>query len=261
MTLILSVSAELLILGLVLALAIPAWRHARSGRASGASGWQALEAGLTALVPRPLARLIALEPRLWFSIALWLRRRPRQPGDFTYHQGSLVGMLALASLFSAPVEILLAEALIPWAWLRLTLLIAAIYAVIWVLGFAASLATIPHHLGDKGLSLHYGLLAEAHIPYVAIASVTYERRAPRSGREGFSLDHQTGMAYLSIGGQTSVTLALREPGAFQLLFRSAPPVQRISLAVDDPRDFVAALTERMATPKPVTSEPARLVGG
>jgi hypothetical protein len=253
------VGAELILLVAAMALAIPAWRRARASRASGATGWQAFEAGLAVFVPQPIAHLIALEPRLWTCIILWLRRRPRQPGDFAYHQGSIVGVLAIAALFSAPVEILLAEVLIPWTWLRLALLVASIYAVIWIFGFAASLATIPHHLGADGIWLNYGLLATTHIPYSAIIAVTTERRSPRSGREGLTVDGHAGIAYLAIGGQTMVTLTLREPISFQRLFTASAPVQRIGLAVDDVRDFVAAITTRLE-PAPVSTETVTIGG-
>ena len=64
-------------------------------------------------------RLIVLEVQLWTSLGTWLVRRRRPDGQmFTYHKQSIFGIFLIAALFSSPVEILLFELLIPWAWLR-----------------------------------------------------------------------------------------------------------------------------------------------
>lgn len=50
-------------------------REFRTVRDGGADGWQAAEQSLAQLVPRRLARLIVIEPRLWVCLGRWVTGR------------------------------------------------------------------------------------------------------------------------------------------------------------------------------------------
>ena len=90
-----------------------AWRRYRAGRAGGLDAWAALEDGFAVMFPRPVARVLALEPRVWWSLALWVSRRWRPgTGDFSYHRRSIVGPMLLVLLVTTPVELLLVELLV-----------------------------------------------------------------------------------------------------------------------------------------------------
>ena len=162
-------------------------RRYRRQRTAGLDVWAALEEGLTVLLPRPLARVVSLEPRMIACLLLWLFRRRRPgAGQFSYHRRSWGGALLILVLLTVPVEIFVVELLVPWAWLRWVLLIAALYGVLWFGGLIASLKVLPHRLEAGGVRLRHGNLAEVLIPYHEIARrgatiSPHARRARRSG--------------------------------------------------------------------------------
>jgi hypothetical protein len=72
------------------------------------------------------------------------------------------------------VEILLGELLMPWGWLRLVVLVASVYALVWVFGFYGSMVVLPHRLEAHGLRARCGALAER-------AGFPMKRSLPSSG--------------------------------------------------------------------------------
>ena len=254
-------AAAIVLAGLeVLVLAVAGWqvvlavRGYRRDRTAGLDVWAALEEGLAVLLPRPLARLAALEPRLWYCLGRWLARRGRRTAEaeFPYHCRSLVGAIVIVALLTAPVEILFFELVIPWTWLRLLLLVAALYSFVWLLGLYASLVVLPHRLEPEALRLRYGALAEGRIPYTAIAAAERARRSAPGGRDGARVADEGGVSalYLAVGGRTDLTLRLREPQTFSGLRGPTPPVATVHLATDDSDRLARALAERIGAASP-----------
>jgi hypothetical protein len=111
-------------------------RRYRRARAEGLDAWRALEEALALILPRRMAKVVVLEPRLWVCLLRWASRRARPgEGDFSYHKRSLAGGLVAVVALTTPIELLIWEILVPWAWLRISLLILGIYALFWVFGF------------------------------------------------------------------------------------------------------------------------------
>lgn len=246
------VGIEALLFLLVSRQVILAVRRYRHDRAATLDLWAALEDGLAVLLPRTLARVVALEPRLWVCLGKWvLRRNHLAEGEFHYHKQSPVGPLLLVVLFTAPVEVLLFELLIPWAWLRWLLFIGVVYMLFWAFGFYASLVVLPHHLEPGGIRLRYGALAEGWIPYPDIASVERERRRSPGGGDGLRLQREQNAAYLVVGGRTDVTLRLRTPRVLYGMLGPTAPVTTVYVAVDNPdhlvRELVTVATSYGAT--------------
>ena len=220
-------------------------RRYRRQRTAGLDVWAALEEGLTVLLPRPLARVLSLEPRMIACLLLWLFRRRRQDaGQFSYHRRSWGGALLILVLLTLPVEIFIVELLVPWAWLRWLLLIAALYAVMWFGGLIAALKVLPHRLEAGGVRLRHGNLAEILIPYHETAAVERQSLRTPGGRDGLATDHNAGSAYLAVGGRTDVTLRLRAPRPVNGLLRLTSPVTTVHVAADDPAHLAAALRAR-----------------
>lgn len=220
-------------------------RRYRRQRTAGLDVWAALEDGLTVLLPRPLARIVSLEPRMIACLFLWLFRRRRQvTGQFSYHRRSWGGALLILVLLTVPVEIFIVELLVPWAWLRWLLLIAGLYGVLWFGGLIASLKVLPHRLETRGVRLRHGNLAEVFIPYHEIATVEQQSLRAPGGRDGLVTDRKAGSAYLSVGGRTDVTLRLHTARPVHGLLRPTPPVTTIHVAADDPAHLTAALRTR-----------------
>ena len=154
-------------------------------------------------------------------------------------------------LLTVPVEIFIVELLVPWAWLRWTLLIAALYGVLWFGGLIASLKVLPHRqLEAGGVRLRHGNVAEVLIPYHEIAAVEQQSLRTPGGRDGLVTDRSAGSAYLAAGGRTDVTLRLRTARPVYGLLRPTPPVTTVHVAADDPAHLAAALRTTDLTPGP-----------
>ena len=238
---------ELLLLVVVIRQLLVAVRKYRRDRTNGLSVERAIEDGLAVFLPKKVARLVALEPRIWMYLYRWVaRRRPPAPNEFSYRGRSIMGALMAVVLITGPVEILLIELLVPWEWVRWTVLILGLYGAIWVAGLYASMRVRPHLLDTSGLRLYHGMLAEGFIPYADISEVQQGRRPVRSRSEGLMYVPQEGATYLPMGGRTDVTLLLNRPVAVEGLLSSVPPATTIHLAVDDPGHFADALNRQRA---------------
>jgi hypothetical protein len=221
-------------------------RGYRRGRAEGLDAWRALEEGLALIMPPRAAKVLVLEPRLWVCLLRWASRRMR-PGedDFSYHKRSLAGGLLMAVVLTTPVELLIWEILVPWAWLRIALLVLGIYALFWVLGFYASLIVLPHRLEEDGLRLHYGAFAQGLIPYSEMEKIERtSRRAPKPG-DGLQTHPEVNALYLAMGGKTDLTLHLRTPQPIDGLFRTLEPTSTIHLVADEPERMAPELRRRV----------------
>lgn len=231
--------------------AIQAIRRFRRQRAAGQRWLDAFEVALAVTMPQRLARLLTLELRLWLCLIRWLARRSRPDTyAFTYRTRSNLGALVVLGLVTSPAEILLFELLIPWPWLRWTLLVLSIYALFWVLGLYASLVVLPHAVTDEGLWLRYGLLNEVFIPFAAIAVVQVAPRTAPNHHDGLSVDRAERTAFLAVGGRTDVTIVLRQPHAFRTAFGYSAPVETIHVAVDHPQRLVNVLQARLTDEPP-----------
>jgi hypothetical protein len=218
----------------------------RRGRAAGLDLWAALEKGLALVLPPKAARIVVLEPRLWVCLLRWISRRTGpSESAFGYHKRSQMGLILVMLAFTTPAELLVVELLAPWAWLRIALLVPGLYALLWMFGFYASLAALPHRLEEDGLRLRYGALAEGFVPFSEIAVVQRtRRRAPGSG-DGLQTDPEGGGIYLATGSRTDLTLRLHPPRTVQGLFRTAEPSTTIHLAADESERLASELRERV----------------
>lgn len=223
---------------------VAAARRFRAERARGADAWAAAEDGLARLVPRKLARVLLIEPRLFACLVRWVtgRHDGRSPGTFRYDRGArpLFGVaVGLVVVEGAVADALLAALTSgPWVWLGLGL---HVYGLVWLGGFYASLAVRPHRLTDDALLVRDGIFTELTIPYATIARARAAHHAG-FGRSGLRID---GAAATLAFGDATATLDLDPP------LPAGPrsvPVTTLHLTVDDPPSFVTALTATLRAP-------------
>lgn len=243
---------------------LAAVRRYRSSRAEGLDAWAAAEDGLAQVVPRPLARLLLVEPRLAVCLVGWAtgRHEGRLPGSFSYDKNlrPLLGaVLALVVLEGAMAEALLTVVLphTPWVWIALGV---HCYALVWLAGFYASMVTRPHRLGIDELVVRDGIFTELVIPYRAIA----QARAALSsnfGRSGLKVDPRTGIATLAYGdANVALDLDTDQPVSVAST-RTALHLAVLHITVDDPPRFVKALHERTSTQSELRSARGRASSG
>ena len=251
--LVVGLGLEAAILGVVGYNLVVAFMRYGRDRAAGVGAERALEAGLEVFMPRRAARLLALEPRLWYLLGKWLfRRRNLREGEYGYNKRSMMGALVAIVVVSAPVELLLAELLVPWPPVKWALGIAAVYGALWLVGLVVSMRVLPHRLERDGLRVQYGLLASGYILYENIEAVETGRvKLPGGASEGLIVPKGKEVAYIGVGGRADVTLRLREPVRLQRLVSETEPVRTIHLAADDPVGLGEALRERVGRFQPV----------
>lgn len=258
------VAVEVVLWLTVISRMLAAVRHYRSGRAEGLDAWAAAEDGFAQVVPRPLARLLLVEPRLAVCLLRWAtgRHEGRLPGSFSYGKNLrplLRAVLGLVVLEGAVVEALLAVMLphAPWVWIALGV---HCYALVWLAGFYASLVTRPHRLSSDGLVVRDGIFTELAIPYRAIAAARVTQSS-NFGRSGLKVDPTTGIATLAYGdANVALDLHLDQPIPV-VSRRTALHLAILHITVDDPPRFVTALHERTSTQSESRSARRGDVGG
>jgi hypothetical protein len=203
-----------------------------AGAVSGA-GRTAAQAGGTALTGT-------------LALLTWaLRKAQRGPGAYTYSARCMVtGAVAAAAVLIA-ADAAVVQLLVPWPWLRWTLIGTGGYLVLLGLGLYVSVAVRPHVIAGSGVRIGYGLFAETFIPYTHIVSVEAKRRKAPAQKDGLSVSEPDRAAWLSVGGQTDVVLWLWKPVTLRRTLSVTPPVHTIYAAVDDPAGFTRAVTSRL----------------
>lgn len=131
----------------------------RFGHDSGAGtdAWTAAENGLAEMAPRPVARAIVIEVRIWVCLLRWVARR-RLGGEWAFEYGRSVrpllmivlGLVVLegAVVDGVPVAILGHGSV--WVWVAFGL---HVYGLVWVAGFLASLRVEAHRLTPTAVRL------------------------------------------------------------------------------------------------------------
>ncbi len=236
------VVVEVLLAVTVVGRGIAVVRSFRAGRAENRDAWTAAEDALAQLLPRPGARVLLIEARMWVCLVQWLARR-RPPGATFGYGRSLRPLirivLAMLVVEGAVVEVVLVAILghrSAWVWVALGL---HVYGLIWMGGFLGSLTVLPHEIDDRYLRLRDSVFTTVVVPLASVVSVEQRRRGS-SGRSGWKLDDHGGalLAY----GDASVRLVLcPDPG---VLLGTAPApegLRTIDLTADDPAAFVRAV--------------------
>jgi hypothetical protein len=139
---------------------------------------------------------------------------------------TLLTHLVLVMIFGDPL----------WVWIVCGV---DAYAVIWILGFYASMVVIPHRVNRNDLRLRYGFLKEIVVPRAAILRVRPVRYAER--KPGKLLVDGTGEAMFTSG---EATAAIQLDPDVALRFRCRPVPERINtlyVTADAQDEFVAAV--------------------
>ncbi|MEV4247291.1 hypothetical protein AB0J63_28225 [Streptosporangium canum] len=170
--------------------------------------------------------------------ALWpaVRRRvdvPENGAAIGYDRGLRVILWAM--VVTSPLELVVVHHLLPWAWVRWAHLVLAVAAVLWSLGFIASLWVYPHAVDDERLRIRFGGLLDVVIPVRLIESV----RAERVSKGQSKLAEMVGETLsVEVGGMTNLVVRLREPYEVNGFGR----VRAVRFTADDPREAVRQVT-------------------
>ena len=218
-----------------------ALRSYRRARTDGRDGWDAAEDGLADLLPRPAARAMLIEVRVWVSLLRWPFHRTRGDACFGYGRGLrplLWGVTALVVVEGGVVDVVLATILgpgSPWVWVVLGV---HVYALVWLVGLIASLHTEPHRLLENRLELRDGVFGSVSVPLASVTGVA-ARRGANSGRSGLRVDGS--VALLAWGDATARVRIHGAGGPVAVRGTARPEIATLDVTVDDPDAFVRAL--------------------
>ena len=184
-------------------------------------------------VPGPVAFLVFGELRLFEAI--WqLATGRRDVRDDEVGIGYARGRLPVELVFAAVavIELVAVDLLVPWellgsfAWLRLAVLLASAYGILWIALWMVAERTRPHLVTDDALVLRWGHLPIATVPWELIAEVREHKR--------YSADESRLTHDVPLQG-TNLDIELHAPMDARIPFkRRRRAVTGISLGVDDP---------------------------
>ncbi|MGW5940396.1 hypothetical protein ACWIG3_05290 [Streptomyces celluloflavus] len=211
--------------------------------------------GTPGLVER-VRRLGGHEVRWLVSLGWWVARRRIgvAAGDRAFGYAAAQAALVYGLTFVCVVEMVgLAVLLRNHPVAHGVMLVVDVYALLMMLGMQAAAVTRPHVLGSGVLWLRDAARMEIRIPLERIVSVRYDLRSAPAG-SGSEAAGEAGVKRgsdvlaFAVGGQTSVTVELREPVVAVRLSGRRPAVRTVRFHADDARGMVAAVRTAVAAP-------------
>lgn len=189
---------------------------------------------------------VVFELRLYRSLFRWVTRRPDLggPDDVAFTYARTVTPVMWLWIFASAAEVPLVHLLVPWDGLRIALLVAGVWGLVWMVGLLASLYVYPHLLGPETLRVRYGASHSVTLPWDAVASMTHGRRdldssvwtlQPRETEHGTDLQ-------VAVSGQVNVHARLRRPTTVSTA-KGDLEIVELSFFADDPRTLVAHARE------------------
>ncbi len=225
---------------LLLVLAVRAWQ--KTPAQPGDWPETRIAEAFEAFIPPRAAHLMALELVMLGSALRFLFGgfRTPAPAGFSHHrEAALRSILPIVPLL-IPGDFLLlkviSSGLAPW--LRWTLHGSTIYAVLWLVGFYATLKARPHQIHDGEVQLHLGLIKSCTFPASLVESAA---PLPDFDDDWARHAYMKGVPNLVAKGNAVLELKLSEPVCVQGLLGLGRSTQRLAVSVDEPSAFIAAL--------------------
>lgn len=195
-----------------------------------------------------LRHALLVEWHAYVSTARWVARGPRVPaGAQAWPYARDVTPVIGLWIFASAAEIPLWHVLVPWEPARLAGLVLGVWGLVWMVGMLAGLHTAPHLVDDAGVRVRSGPLHDLLVPWSAVARARVDDRDLASSLWALQRrdlpEGGTGLD-VGVGGRVAVTLELRAP--LEVDTRAGRlTVEAVGLWVDDPRAFVAAVSQRL----------------
>lgn len=243
---IIAIGLEVLCGVLALGLAVTARAIYRRLRESGVTRWDAFLQAAGTVLPGPVVTLLRHEIGGFMSIVLLLRRKQDVPeGATVIRYGASQKTFLIVMMGLTPVEIVIVELLLPWLWLRIVLLIAALYGLVWMFGFYAGVRTRPHYVDAHRLVMRTGHLAAASVDAGAIRSV---QRENHEQYKGFVSVVDDVVAVPGMNG-TSLTVTLEPETPVRIQGRGTVYASEVRFDADEVDTAVRAIHEFTELPR------------
>lgn len=238
-----AIGLEVLCGVLAISLAVTARILYRRLRRDGVGRWDAFLQAAGTVLPRPMVTLLRHELGGLMSMILLLRGRKDVPADATpIRYGSAQKTFMIVMMVLGPLEIVLVELIVPWAWLRTILLIVAIYGVIWMFGYYSGLHTRPHYIDAKRLVLRNGHLAAVSVD---VGFVHATRRETHEKYKGLVSVKDDVVAVPGMSG-TALTVTLEPETPVQVQGRGVVRAREVRFDADDPEAALRSIRQRLS---------------
>ncbi|MEU8386184.1 hypothetical protein [Streptosporangium sp. NPDC048865] len=237
------VVAELVVVSVLVLEAVTAYRLFRAGRRGGAGRRAALVATYHGLVPVQVRRIMGFELKGLVSVGQWLARRRDgvPPGataaPYAREQASIqLAFLAVMIVETAGIELLLRALDVPYG-LRVAVLVADVYGIVYVLMLAAASVTRPHVVTAGELRVRSGVYLDVRVPRDLISSVRLSRNHNESGM----ITVKGSRLGVVVSSQTNVVVELTGPLTVVRPLGARAEVTTIRLFTDTPDVLLNAL--------------------
>jgi hypothetical protein len=207
-----------------------AYRTARSSSDASVARPAALMAGLNTVLPGPVAFLVRHELLLIGSLFQWAARR-YPPGVRLPYDGAMRPLLWGVTAVSM-IEVAVVELVVPWPVVRWILLVLGGYGLVWICGFAASLAVRPHTIVDGTLWLRFAHFTEFAVPLPPGSSI----RPELHGSHRKTIEYTDGTLSLSVLGVTNALLTLPSPTQLRIDAGTTHEIHKLRFRADNPGD-------------------------
>lgn len=183
----------------------------------------------------------------YLSLAGWLSGRRPAFADRAMPLTASSGTLATPIAFgiASVIEIVAVHFLIPWPWLRWSLLASSLWALVAFASLLAHHRLNPHTLTPTTLTLRSFGHVVAEIPLVAVSGARIHRRY---GAVTSAIENGRLLLPTQDGSSVDIDLASAVDAALPSFFargRKVGPVTACSLQVDDPAGVVRAIREQV----------------
>ena len=159
-------------------------------------------------------------------------------GDRTFGYSAQVRPFLWVFMVITPGEVLLVDLLVPWTWLRITLLVLGVLSGL-LLGWQLWLLhRYEHEVDDEHLWLRYAREFEYRFPLAAVEKVSQGLTSRALGKTRSVVD---GTLVLEVSGSTNVLVQLGVSQEVDLGRRGRHEVTRIEFWADNPEAVVRAL--------------------
>ncbi|MGH9441019.1 MAG: hypothetical protein ACRD16_01970 [Thermoanaerobaculia bacterium] len=215
-----------------------------------------IERALSAFVPQPVARALALEfvmIGLGFRILFPPYRRHSE--GFGYVRDAYIRFLPVLFVFTVPADVLLLAAVIPrrlW-FLHRAITALDVYGLFWILGLVETAQRRPHRISPTSVDLQRGALNRVVFSPALLKTARVVR--PFDTRRELKL-YARGALLMTLTGSGIVEIDTREPVRGDGLFPAwQRPFSRLLVAADEPEALTKALLAASRGQPPQSEEP------
>ncbi|MGE5391197.1 MAG: hypothetical protein ACM3PE_09070 [Deltaproteobacteria bacterium] len=204
---------------------------------------EAWQKALEAISSPRLARLVTLEPQLYYALYLSYRKRKIKDSAFSSRQDSYVFLIKVLILLCL-LEVIAVTVMLPQSWLtfKLVHMFLGLWAVLFIWSDYRAMTLYGHRVGLEGVRLRLGLRCSQQLGWDDIAAVRKITTPAPAGMMGPGvIKSQPGVFYMGLGENCNLEISLREPRNVRTMIQEAPAISRVLLSLEDPEAFLEAL--------------------